>query len=82
MADETIKVEIIGRVDTNYPEAYRQREDYDREQNEARERHAMLQEQHRVLLRSYRANLVLAAATVLVAVATCVLVYLTSVVSG
>lgn len=51
--------------------------DYRQEQQEARERHAMLQEQHRVLLRSYWANLVLAAATVLVALATCGLVYLT-----
>ena len=51
--------------------------DYRTEQNEARERHAMLQEQHRVLLRSYKANLVLATATVLVAIATCGLVYVT-----
>jgi hypothetical protein len=77
MADEPIKVEIIGRVDTNYPDSYRVKEDYEKEQKEARERHAMLQEQHRVLLRSYQANLVLAAATVLVAVATCALVFLT-----
>ena len=77
MADEPIKVEIIGRVDTNYPDSYRIKEHYEKEQSEARERHAMLQEQHRVLLRSYRANLVLATATVLVALATCGLVYLT-----
>ena len=77
MADEPVKVQIIGRVDTNYPDSFREKADYQKEQYEARERHAMLQEQHRVLLRSYRANLVLAVATVLVALATCGLVYLT-----
>ena len=77
MADEPVKVQILGRVDTNYPDSYRLKEDYEKEQKEARERHTMLQEQHRVLLRSYRANIVLAVATVLVALATCGLVYLT-----
>jgi len=71
------KVLCIYLTNPSFENPERTSGDYRAEQQEARERHAMLQEQHRVLLRSYRANLVLATATVLVALATCGLVYLT-----
>lgn len=49
--------------------------DYQEEQKEARERHAMFQEQHRLLQKSFRANMVAVAAALLAAFATCALVY-------
>jgi hypothetical protein len=49
--------------------------DYQEEQKEARERHAMFQEQHRLLQKSFRANMIAVAAALLAALATCVLVY-------
>jgi hypothetical protein len=51
--------------------------DYRTEQQEARERHAMLQEQHRLLAKSLRWNIVLAAATLGIALATAALVAVT-----
>jgi hypothetical protein len=49
--------------------------DYQQEQKEARDRHAMFQEQHSLLQKSFRANMIAVAAAVLAALATCVLVY-------
>jgi hypothetical protein len=49
--------------------------DYQQEQKEARERHAMFQEQHRLLLKSFRANMFAVAAALIAALATCALVY-------
>lgn len=68
--DEPHKVQIVGAVMTNTDNPWRQQGDYQEEQREARERHAMFQEQHRLLLRSFRLNYILVAATVVAALAT------------
>ncbi|MCF8146255.1 MAG: hypothetical protein K9N21_20300 [Deltaproteobacteria bacterium] len=49
--------------------------DYQQEQKEARDRHAMFQEQHRILQKSFRANIIAVTAAVVAALAACVLTY-------
>jgi hypothetical protein len=56
---------------------WRTQGDYRQEQEEARNRHAMLQEQHKVILKSYRANIVAVGAAVVAALAAVVIAYLT-----
>jgi hypothetical protein len=70
-----IKVELINPPSGDNP--WRSLGDYQQEQQEARERHAMFQEQHRLLLRSIRLNIVGVGAAMIVALATCVIAYLT-----
>ena len=64
-------------VNPAFEDPWRTQGDYRKEQEESRERHAMLQEQHRLLAKSLRWNIVLAAATVGIAIATVALVYVT-----
>lgn len=54
---------------------WRTQGDYQQEQKEARERHAMFQEQHRLLQKSFRANMIAVAAAIVAALAACVIAY-------
>jgi len=56
--------------------SWRTQGDYQREQQDARERHAMFQEQHRLLQKSFRANMIAVAAAVVAASATCLIAYI------
>ena len=69
------QVQIVGSISTNTPDPWRTQGDYQEEQKEARERHAMFQEQHRLLQRSFRLNYILVAATVAAALATSYMAY-------
>ena len=69
------QVQIVGPVATSTPDPWRKQGDYQEEQREARERHAMFQEQHRLLLRSFRLNYILVVATVAAALATSHMAY-------
>jgi hypothetical protein len=51
---DPVKVEIVGPEMTNTNDPWRTQGYYHEEQQEARERHAMLQEQHRLITRSVR----------------------------
>lgn len=70
---KSLRVYLINPPGGDNP--WRTQGDYQQEQKEARERHAMFQEQHRLLQRSFRANMIIVLATVLLALATCILVY-------
>lgn len=54
---ESLNIKIIGPVDTTTPDPWRTQGDYQQDQKDARERHAMIQEQHKIILRSYRINI-------------------------
>lgn len=54
---------------------WRIKDDYTREQEEARERHAMFQEQHAIIQKSHRATVLAVVFSGIVALATCTLVY-------
>ena len=72
---EPHQVQIVGQVWTCTPDPWRTLGDYQEEQKEARERHAMFQEQNRLLLRSFRLNYILVVATVAAALATSYMAY-------
>ena len=83
--DKPQKVEIVGTVLTSSNEPWRMQGDYRKEQEEARERHAMFQEQHRLiqeqhlqLAKSYRLNVMLVLATFVAAAANIFSIFLNS----
>lgn len=71
---QNLRVRIINPALEN---PWRKKGDYDEEQKEARERHAMLQEQHKVILKSQRWTMLASFAAILSAFASCTLVYIT-----
>lgn len=72
---KSLRVYVINPPTGDNP--WRTLGDYNEEQREARERHAMFQEQHRLLQRSFLASKIAVAAAVVAALATCVIAYLT-----
>jgi hypothetical protein len=70
---KSLRVYLINPPGGDNP--WRSQGDYQQEQKEARERHAMFQGQHRLLQKSFRANMIAVSAAVLAAMATCFLVY-------
>jgi flagellar basal body-associated protein FliL len=72
---KSLRVYLINPSAGDNP--WRTQSDYEQEQKEARERHAMFQEQHRLLQKSFRINIIIVLATVILALATCILVYIT-----
>jgi len=70
--EDPVTIKIVGPVDVAVPDPWRTRADYEQDQKESRERHAMFQEQHRLLHRAFRANLVAVGAAIVAAVAACI----------